>query len=100
MNQGLSAREVQILKLIISEHTTSEIAELTCLSKDTVKTHRRNLLAKLNARNVAGLVRRAFQYRYVSIDFCSNSGFQQVAMIIGWLLEYNWGRANSLSGQR
>ena len=67
MKDDLSPREDQILKLIISEHTTSEIARILYLSKETVKTHRKHLLEKLKARNVAGLVRRAFEYEYVSI---------------------------------
>lgn len=67
MIESLSPREVQILELIILEYTTSEIAKRLYLSSETVKTHRRHLLEKLNARNVAGLVRRAFEYEYVSL---------------------------------
>lgn len=66
MTASLSNREVQILELIIDEHTTSEIATKLCLSKETVKTHRKHLLRKLEARNVVGLVRRAFQYNLVT----------------------------------
>jgi DNA-binding CsgD family transcriptional regulator len=57
----LSEREVEILKLIISEYTTSEIAAKLSLSRETVKTHRRHLLFKCSARNVAGLVSRAYE---------------------------------------
>ena len=67
MIESLSPREVQILELIILEYTTSEIAKRLYLSSETVKTHRRHLLEKLNARNVAGLVRRAFENEYVSL---------------------------------
>ena len=57
---NLSRRETQILNLIILEYTTTEIAGKLYVSTDTIKSHRKNLLRKLSARNVAGLVRRAF----------------------------------------
>lgn len=58
----LSRREKQVLKLIVEEHTTSEIAAQLFISFGTVETHRRNLLIKLGARNTAGLVRTALEY--------------------------------------
>lgn len=67
MNLSLSARESEVLSLIVGEYTTNEIAEELCVNCETVRTHRKNLLMKLGARNVAGLVRRAFEYNLVSI---------------------------------
>ncbi len=58
----LSRREKQILRLIVDEYTTAEIAEKLFISFGTVETHRRNLLIKLGARNTAGLVRACFEY--------------------------------------
>ena len=60
---SLSRREKEILYLIIHELTTSEIAAKLFLSPDTVETHRRNMLAKLDVKNTAGLVRIALEYR-------------------------------------
>ncbi|HMQ07884.1 MAG TPA: response regulator transcription factor [Saprospiraceae bacterium] len=57
----ISRREKEILKLIIEEYTTPEIAEKLFISLKTVETHRSSLLAKLNARNSAGLVRIAIE---------------------------------------
>ena len=57
----VSRREKEILKLIIEEYTTPEIAEKLFISLKTVETHRSSLLAKLNARNSAGLVRIAIE---------------------------------------
>jgi len=57
----LSRREKEVLRLIVEEHTTQEIAERLFISIKTVETHRRNLLSKLNARNTAGLVRIAVE---------------------------------------
>ncbi len=57
----VSRREKEVLKLIIEEFTTQEIAEKLFISLKTVESHRSSLLAKLNARNSAGLVRIALE---------------------------------------
>jgi DNA-binding NarL/FixJ family response regulator len=57
----LSRREKEVLALIINEMTTKEIAEKLFLSVDTVESHRANLIQKLGAKNVAGLVRIALE---------------------------------------
>jgi DNA-binding NarL/FixJ family response regulator len=62
---SLSRREKQILQLIVDEKTTGEIAEELFISFGTVETHRRNILMKVNARNTAGLVKAAIEYRLI-----------------------------------
>jgi two-component system, NarL family, nitrate/nitrite response regulator NarL len=57
----LTKREVQVVKLIMQERTTQEIAEALFLSPDTVETHRRNIMHKLDVRNIAGLVKYAME---------------------------------------
>ena len=57
----LSSREKEILILIAHEYNTAEIAEKIFISFNTVNTHRRNLLSKLNAKNTAGLVKYAVE---------------------------------------
>ncbi len=57
----VSRREKEVLQLIIKEFTTQEIADQLFISLKTVESHRSNLLAKLNARNTAGLVRIALE---------------------------------------
>ncbi len=59
----ISKREKEVLDLIIKEHTTQEIANKLFISLKTVESHRSNLLAKLNARNTAGLVRIAMEFK-------------------------------------
>ena len=59
----LSRREKQILKMILDELTTGEIAEKLHISFGTVETHRRNIMNKLGARNTAGMVRIALENR-------------------------------------
>lgn len=50
-------RELDVLKLILNEITTREIAEKLNISVSTVEEHRRNLLLKTNSKNVVGLVK-------------------------------------------
>lgn len=55
----LTQREREILKLIVLEHTTQEIADKLFISFRTVENHRYSLLQKLDVKNTAGLVRMA-----------------------------------------
>lgn len=55
----LSGRETEILKLVAQGYTNSEIGEKLFLSPLTVKTHRHNILSKLNLNNTAASVRLA-----------------------------------------
>lgn len=57
----LSRRETEIIQHIAMEYTTQEIADKLFISQNTVNTHRKNLLSKLNAKNTAGLVKYAIQ---------------------------------------
>lgn len=52
----LTAREIEILKLIAEGFTNKEIGEQLFISHRTVDTHRTNLMKKLNINNVAGLI--------------------------------------------
>jgi len=61
----ISRREKEVLNLIVKEHTTQEIAKKLFISLKTVESHRSNLLAKMNARNTAGLVRIAMEHKLV-----------------------------------
>ena len=62
----LSRREKEILKLVMDEHTTSEIAKMLFISSGTVETHRKNINTKLGVRNTAGLVRVAMEYNILA----------------------------------
>ena len=61
MATQLSYREYEILMLIAYEKTTSEIACILHISKETARSHRKNAMQKLAARNSAGLIRKAFE---------------------------------------
>ena len=64
----LSSREKEILQLICEQYTTPEIASKLFISPRTVDGHRNNLLAKLDCKNVAGLVVFALQNEVVKIS--------------------------------
>lgn len=57
----LSERELDVLRLLAEGLTSNEIGKSLHISPRTVDSHRKSLLQKLEARNVAGLVRIAFR---------------------------------------
>ncbi|MDO8909395.1 MAG: response regulator transcription factor [Pseudohongiella sp.] len=62
----LSFRERQILQLVAEGTITREIARMLNLSVKSVESHRSQLMKKLEATNIAGLVRHAVRLRVVS----------------------------------
>ena len=58
---SLTDREIQVLKLIAEENTTQEIADKLFLSKHTVESYRKNLISKLQVKNLAGLTKHALK---------------------------------------
>lgn len=64
----LTRREKEVLELIAEGMTNNEIAEKIFISASTVDTHRKNLLAKMSARNTAELVKLAFYHKLISLD--------------------------------
>lgn len=63
--EKLSEREQEVLESIATGLTTNEIADKLFISKNTVETHRKNLLYKLKARNTAELVNNAYKKRII-----------------------------------
>ena len=61
----LSGREMQVLEYIAAGKTISQIAELTCLSSNTISTYRMRILEKLELKNNAELTRYAMDYGLV-----------------------------------
>jgi len=62
---GLTSREREIIRLVALEYTNDEIAAALFISADTVKTHRRSLMSKLNVRSAAGLVKYAVDREWI-----------------------------------
>lgn len=59
---SLSARERQVLQLVVEGRTSEEIAQAINLSKTTVDTYRSRLMRKLGVSDVASLVKLALQH--------------------------------------
>jgi DNA-binding NarL/FixJ family response regulator len=57
----LTKREVGIIRLICGEMNSKQMAATLFLSELTIHTHRRNILRKLEVKNVAGLINFAKQ---------------------------------------
>lgn len=64
----LSQREREILQLVAEGKSSKEIAAILGISETTVKTHRNNIMGKLNVRDIAGLTRQAVKLKLVRID--------------------------------
>lgn len=64
-NTWLTPRERELLKLITDGLTNGEIAERIFLSPETIKSYRKNLLLKLDAKNTAVLVRKALEQKLI-----------------------------------
>jgi two-component system nitrate/nitrite response regulator NarL len=58
---GLSDREMEVLECLAQGKTTSQVAEELFISENTVKTHVRHILEKLEASNRAEAVSKATQ---------------------------------------
>lgn len=68
--EELTLRELDVLKRISEGKNTQEIAQELCVSTNTVDTHRRHLMYKLDARNVADLIMTAISKGIIPIRKC------------------------------
>lgn len=57
----LTRREMEILKLICDGFSSKDICEKLFISINTVETHRKKILLKLNVKNTAGVVKYAIE---------------------------------------
>ncbi len=64
-NIKLTKREIDVITLIAQEFTTQEIADKLFLSKHSIESYRKNLIAKLGVRNLAGLTKHAIKMKYL-----------------------------------
>lgn len=67
-NIVLGRREKEVLELIKDGYTNGEMASLLSISVYTVDTYRKSLLSKLEARNTAELIKKAFQRKLITMD--------------------------------
>ncbi|MDX1348681.1 MAG: response regulator transcription factor [Putridiphycobacter sp.] len=62
----ISEREIEIITLIAEGFTNIEISERLFISKHTVNTHRKNIMAKIGVKNTAGIVMYAVRENYIT----------------------------------
>lgn len=62
---AITRREKEILALIAEGFTNPEIASKLFVSSTTVDSHRKNLLAKLNVKNTASLIKFAMDHELI-----------------------------------
>jgi DNA-binding NarL/FixJ family response regulator len=61
----LSSREKEVLKYIADGYTTKEIASFFCREEETIRTYRKNLLIKLNAKNTPEAVKKGYEMKLI-----------------------------------
>ena len=64
----LSNREREVFQMIAEGRSTKEIAEILCLSPSTVKTHRANIMEKLEKDNISQLIQFAIHLGIVELQ--------------------------------
>jgi len=65
---NITPRQRQVLKLVAEGKSSKEIAAILDISPRTVDTHRADLMERLGARDVVGLLREAARLGLVSLD--------------------------------
>lgn len=66
--EPLTAREQEVLKLIAEGNTNQEIADLLCISRKTVESHRANIMRKLDLHDVTDLVKYALRKGLIRLE--------------------------------
>ena len=70
--QALSSREIEVLNLIAEGLMTRDIAERLFVSDNTVEFHRKRIMRKLAASNMAQLVKEGIARGYIKTEKPSN----------------------------
>lgn len=70
--EELTERELIVLKLIVKQYSSPEIAHILKVSNSTVETHRKNLFKKIKVKNSVGLAMFAVKNRIVLINNMSD----------------------------
>lgn len=65
---GLTKREIEVLKMVALGHTNEAIADKLNVSTTTIRTHRANLISKTGCANTASLVMYAIKNRYIEVQ--------------------------------
>lgn len=63
----LSAREVEIVKLIVEEKSSQEISQQLNISIRTVETHRKNIAKKIGSASLVAITKYAIQEKIIQL---------------------------------
>ena len=63
----LTTRELEVLRLIAQGFKTREISELLSISFETVRSHRKNIIHKYEARNIIEAIFKATQLNKIKL---------------------------------
>lgn len=63
----LTAREIEIIRLIENEFNNRQIAEKLFLSERTVETHRKNIFRKTKTGSLIGLIKYAYEHKLIKV---------------------------------
>lgn len=66
VQQPLSDRELEILRLICEERSLREIAVHLAVSEKTIQSHKLNIQTKLSVRSTVGLIKAAYEMGLIS----------------------------------
>jgi DNA-binding NarL/FixJ family response regulator len=64
---ALTKREIEILQLVCDGFSSVQIAEKLFLSEKTVNNHRNNIMQKVGAHNVSGMIKYAYLHNLIEI---------------------------------
>ncbi len=65
IDANLTAREIEIIKLIEKEFSNKDIASSLFISERTVETHRKNIFRKTKTNSVIGLIKYANEHKLI-----------------------------------
>ncbi len=67
-NTKFSGKEIELVRLLCKQMTTKEISGHINLSERTVEQYRSNIIRRIGAKNIAGVIKFALQNGIVNVD--------------------------------
>lgn len=68
MGTVLTNREIEIMRLSAEGYTAQEAADMLCISRRTIESHKAKIFSKLKINTTAELVKYAFKYKLVRLS--------------------------------
>jgi len=76
-SDNLTIREREIMQLAVQGHTNAQIAEILCISRRTVESHRASLMRKLGMRKFQDLVYYATTHGIIPVSDSNKAEFNE-----------------------